>query len=360
LASIIPLLGHFVLLVPYFHGTITPLRMPKKKKKGKQQTADDDFDDMLAEVMAADLPSPSTSSNSSSAISATTSTPSRIKYASMPSEETIVNCCIVGNVLVPRLMQWAQQGVRVVSAEPLMHAAGYGWREMVRVLIKELGANVNQARDNGCTPLYIAAQEGHEAVVMCLVQEFGADVNQAIDNGCTPLCVVAKQGHIAVVRCFLEECGANINQATNDGYTPLYMAAQDGMLAVVRCLVTEYGADFNQACRSDRSTPLMIASANKQSEVVVWLIKHGANAQASTPAFGMAADVSSNIGAPAEQTAYLEARTHCANPGCDGAGLKKCAGCLKVFFCGPACIRAHWPARKAECKRWGTERKAGL
>jgi hypothetical protein len=52
-----------------------------------------------------------------------------------------------------------------------------------------------------------------------------------------------------------------------------------------------------------------------------------------------------------EQTAYLEARTHCVNPGCDGAGLKKCAGCLKVFFCGPACIRAHWPAHKVECKR---------
>jgi hypothetical protein len=24
---------------------------------------------------------------------------------------------------------------------------------------------------------------------------------------------------------------------------------------------------------------------------------------------------------------------------------------LKVFFCGPACIRAHWPVHKAECKR---------
>jgi hypothetical protein len=32
--------------------------------------------------------------------------------------------------------------------------------EAVRVLIKELGANVNQARNDGCTPLYMAAQEG--------------------------------------------------------------------------------------------------------------------------------------------------------------------------------------------------------
>jgi hypothetical protein len=92
----------------------------------------------------------------------------------------------------------------------------------------------------------------------------------------------------------------------------------------------------------------------KHKEVVVWLIKHGADTQASQQRFGTAADVSREYGASAEQIAYLEARAHCANPSCDGAGLKKCAGCLKVFFCGPACIRAHWPAHTAECKRIAT------
>jgi hypothetical protein len=96
----------------------------------------------------------------------------------------------------------------------------------------------------------------------------------------------------------------------------------------------------------------MVASYLKHTEVVVWLIKHGADTQASLHSrFRTAADISRDYGGSAEQTAYLEARTHCANPGCTGAGLKKCAGCLKVFFCGPACIRAHWPAHKAECKR---------
>jgi hypothetical protein len=81
------------------------------------------------------------------------------------------------------------------------------------------------------------------------------------------------------------------------------------------------------------------------------LIKHGAGTQASHDQGSTAADFSRDQGASTEQTEYLEARTYCANPGCDGAGLKKCAGCLKTFFCGPACIRAHWPAHKAECKR---------
>jgi hypothetical protein len=68
----------------------------------------------------------------------------------------------------------------------------------------------------------------------------------------------------------------------------------------------------------------MVASAQKHMEVVVWLSKHGANAQAVHQQRGItAADVSRHYDAPAELTEYLEARTHCANPGCDGAGLKK-------------------------------------
>ena len=74
------------------------------------------------------------------------------------------------------------------------------------------------------------------------------------------------------------------------------------------------------------------------------------DAQASSQ-LGTAADFSKHFGAPAEQTAYLEARTHCAKPGCGGAGLKKCAGCLEVFFCSSNCQVAHWPAHKADCKR---------
>jgi ankyrin repeat protein len=220
--------------------------------------------------------------------------------------------------------------------------------------VKEFGADVNQGDNDGCTPVYIAAMMGHLSVVQCLVKELGADVNQATNQGCyTPLhaAAAAQKRLVSVVQCLVKELGADVNQATNQGCTPLYTAAQHGHLSVVQCLVKELGADVNQASHNG-STPLMIASERKHIEVVVWLSKHGADAQALHHQHGVtAADVSRHYGAPAELTDYLEARAHCANPGCDGAGLKKCAGCLKVFFCGPACIRAHWPAHKAECKR---------
>jgi ankyrin repeat protein len=222
--------------------------------------------------------------------------------------------------------------------------------EVLRFLVKEAGANVNQTNEDGCFALYVAAQRGRTAICVCLVNEFGADVNQAMPGGDTPLYIAAQHGHTAVCLCLTKDLDADVNQATHEGSTPLCIAAQQGHMSVVICLVKECGADINKA-KLDGVTPLIATSYFKHTEIVVWLMKHGANAKALHQHYGMAADFSRNVDAPTEQTAYLEARTHCANPGCDGAGLKKCAGCLKVFFCERACIRAHWPAHKAECKR---------
>jgi hypothetical protein len=83
----------------------------------------------------------------------------------------------------------------------------------------------------------------------------------------------------------------------------------------------------------------MAASKKKHNEVVRWLLKSGA-----------AADISKEFGSPAEQTAYLEARTYCANVACSGAGLKKCANCSEAYFYSKECQVEAWAAHKADCK----------
>jgi hypothetical protein len=147
----------------------------------------------------------------------------------------------------------------------------------------------------------------------------------------------------------VKEFGADINQADNKGCTPLFIAAQHGHESVVRCMVKELGADINNSTHDGR-TPLMVAAHEKYDKIITFLLKYGADAQASASRCGTAANISKLKNAPAEQTAYLEARTHCAKTGCSGAGLKKCAGCLVVFYCGRPCQLAHWSAHKAECK----------
>jgi hypothetical protein len=146
-----------------------------------------------------------------------------------------------------------------------------------------------------------------------------------------------------------KDLGADVNRKVNNGSIPLHIAAQIGHLDLVRFLVDELGVDVNEATE-DGSTPLMIAAEYLHHTIVRNLLKHGADAQASHHELGTAGDAYQDNNAPAEETAYLQARMHCANPSCTSAGLKKCERCLKVYFCGSACMRAHWPVHKAKCR----------
>jgi ankyrin repeat protein len=272
----------------------------------------------------------------------------------------------------------------------------HGRLDVVIVLLLELGADVsilhNDDSDvslshNGFTAVCFAAEAGHKHVVRALVHKFGANVNQANTKGNLPLILAALAGHEHVVRCLFVECGADFSQPNNEGATALHAAAQEGHEHVVRYLVKECGADVDKATEKGtlratlqltpptkhclmaarlytsqrrRGISMSCAASSKHSVPTStklrlmaahpsWL--HGANSQASHLRGGTAAEISKASGAPAEHTSYLEARTQCAKPGCSGAGLKKCAGCLVIFYCSKECQAAHWWLHKFECKQ---------
>lgn len=133
-----------------------------------------------------------------------------------------------------KLQEWGRQGVRVVTAQPLISAALEGFPEVTRCLVQELGADVSQTHD-GDTPLAIAAKEGFSDLVRLLVTEFGADINQVcsyinhgIDDVGTPLSMAAHEGHLSVVRR-LVELGAEVKAAASEGYTALLVSALGGV-----------------------------------------------------------------------------------------------------------------------------------
>jgi len=135
------------------------------------------------------------------------------------------------------------------------------------------------------------------------------------------------------------------------------LAAQFGNLKVVKLLVHRLGASFNQLDNGGMSA-LHMASANKQTKVVKFLARHGADLHRVHPATGdspaeLALLSHSNLAPPdPELAAYLEAKSRCANPGCERGGLKKCARCQKARYCGAECQKAHWKAgHKKECVR---------
>jgi hypothetical protein len=119
--------------------------------------ADKDFDDMLAELWAADVTAEaatsggrSTSSSNSSSSSSTTSS-NMINRASATavevSEEALVWACYRGDI--SELRRWARLGIRITSLGPLREAVLESKYDVGMCLVLELGADVNQARDNG-------------------------------------------------------------------------------------------------------------------------------------------------------------------------------------------------------------------
>jgi hypothetical protein len=340
--------------------------MPNNKKKGQQSGAEvmpDDFDDMLPEFAASDLENIATTNITATASAtitsastpSTSSTSSTTSSASNPTEEEIINalCCWQLESFAPMGEAWHPN----VSAGSLLGAVFLNNLDMMRCLAKDLFADVNQMNDDGVMPTIMAAKHGHMDAMRCLVKELGANVDLAGRAEWTPLLLATNRGHLEFVRCLVKDLGADVNQTGPEGITALLVAASLGNLSLVRALVKELGADVNLAM-PDGHTLLMVASTSKHPKVVKLLLKGGADAQASsrwsevlldgtrfTAALGAAA-----VGAPAELTEYLEAKTHCSNSGCSGAGIRKCTGCKQARHCGQVCQLAHWPAHKADCK----------
>ena len=164
----------------------------------------------------------------------------------------------------------------------LQYAASEGYLDIVKELIKA-GVKVNTNNWGICsnkiefldgTALIQAAKNGHTNVVIELIKA-GANVNQANSWGDTPLIQAATQGHVDVVRELIK-AGGNVNQSTDTGDTPLIKAAENDHADVVRELI-KAGANVNQENRwnsiDSSGTALIIAARKGHADVVRELVK---------------------------------------------------------------------------------------
>jgi ankyrin repeat protein len=263
------------------------------------------------------------------------------------SAADIEKACLAGDLT--KLRRWGRQGVRVTSAEPLFFAIEDGKLDLMRCLVDDLSADVNQANVKGATPLYIAAYFGRLDIVRCLVGELGASIHQATHDGSTVLQIAAHGGHLNVVRCLVEDFGADVSQADQEGVTALIMAAHSGNYDMVRYLVMELRADINQAA-NDGQTPLMLAAHGNNQPLLKHLVHKGAHVRTVSTAGQTAVTMLATAGATAAQIAYLDVRERRANPGCEGGGRKRCCVCKATRYCGMACRVAHWRVHRVGCR----------
>ena len=159
----------------------------------------------------------------------------------------------------------------------LVAAAHHGDGEAVHQLLSA-GAPCNDLDEEGTTALVQAAALGHEDVVALLLRHPGIDVNRARDDGVTPLINAAAEGETEIVEQLLA-AGARPDCADDSGDTALFVAANNGEVSVVRSICKKIVDSGQLDCLNQRSgrdgdvTPLMCAS---DAECVQALVDAGA------------------------------------------------------------------------------------
>lgn len=110
---------------------------------------------------------------------------------------------------------------------PLMYAAGFGHAAVVRFLLQEAQAEVNQVDDTQKTALHHAAKprgaSADQVEIVRLLCAATAMIDARDHNGCTPLMLASASGSVDVASA-LVELGADVQLRDFEGHRPLSYA----------------------------------------------------------------------------------------------------------------------------------------
>ncbi|WP_424192175.1 ankyrin repeat domain-containing protein [Ampullimonas aquatilis] len=133
------------------------------------------------------------------------------------------------------------------------------------------GFDPNTLNDKGNPGLYLAIRAESAAVVTRLLKDPNTDINLKNVIGETPLMMACLKGDLPLVQAMIK-AGAQINKP---GWTPLHYATANGQSEVVRYLL-KHEADPN-ALSPNNTTPLMMATLYGFRTTVQELIEGGAD-----------------------------------------------------------------------------------
>ena len=127
-------------------------------------------------------------------------------------------------------------------------------------------------RQSGYKPIHYASALDLLPIIDRLIQ-MGANLNENSEEGCSPLLAAVRNSRIEATR-HLIELGADIDKSDNYGFNPILAAAQSNEMEILHLLL-ERGANPNSRDINQR-TPLQIASTNGNLQMISELIGKGA------------------------------------------------------------------------------------
>lgn len=126
----------------------------------------------------------------------------------------------------------------------------------------------------GKTPLMIACERGDLEMVNILLKQPGIDVNKGDINLTTPLDLAITYNHLPVIQRLLAHPGLDPNVAQRtSGNTALHLAVTYREIPILRTLLNDHRVDVNHRNRFDE-TPLSMAINISPMEFVHRLLLH--------------------------------------------------------------------------------------
>ncbi len=163
---------------------------------------------------------------------------------------------------------------------PLQRAASLGNEKILELLLQVVEISIEEpSPGDGFTALILTAYKGH-AKSAALLMDAKADVEARASNGKTALCVAARNNHENVARVLLSgERKASTDTLEKNGLTPLTYASNNGNLSLMRLLLNAK-AEVNGPSNSLCHLPLISAIESHQKEGIELLIQSKADINA--------------------------------------------------------------------------------
>ena len=145
--------------------------------------------------------------------------------------------------------------------------------EVMLALISEFGCDPTNIKGrSGVSPLHVACKKGNLSLIRTLIHDYHADINDKDSSGKTPLTLALENERDETMLALISEFGCDpTNIKGEDGVSPLHVACKKGNLSLVRTLIRGYHADLNDEDIFGK-TPLTLALESERDEVMLVLI----------------------------------------------------------------------------------------
>ena len=158
---------------------------------------------------------------------------------------------------------------------PLLPAATYGNFHIVKWLYSKRKLTQDELKD--C--IIVSVKNNYTEIVKWIVARGCSPKNLVDTDDClnrTCLLISVSKGNLELVKFFINN-GCSIDERDDDGNTSLHIAASKGNLEIIQWLLENTNSDNPLLKSSVNGTCIMIAAKQKQVDMVVWMLQHGAS-----------------------------------------------------------------------------------